>query len=233
MRAIVDDITDVPAAVRGEYTIETDGRWHLAITDLDAFLKPHRDGWAKEKTTLEGERDALLASERDAAVNFGLGNALTKAGLSDEWVDLLTEKLGGRLRFETDGAGRRVLRVLSADGETPMIGSAKDGRATLADLAKEAAANYPTLFKPGESKPKPKGGETVAAGTVTRAEWDAMGAQERADRMRAGAKVVDNPAPAKVVKKPPPGNYIMRADWDAMDPAEKGQRMKGGAKIWE
>jgi hypothetical protein len=50
----VDTLDAVPAAFRSEYS-ERDGKHHLQVDGIDAVLKPHRDGWAKEKSTLESE----------------------------------------------------------------------------------------------------------------------------------------------------------------------------------
>jgi hypothetical protein len=114
--------------------------------DHAKILKQHQDRWAAEKAALESELNASRASERGAVVGERLLGALTKAGVTDEGAELLPDRLAGRIKFETVD-GKRVLKIMAADGETPMAGKGADGSATLDDLVAEAVTKYPSLFK--------------------------------------------------------------------------------------
>lgn len=114
--------------------------------DHASILKQKQDAWEKEKADLIADRDASRASERSAVVGERVLGALTKAGATAEGSELLPERLAGRIKFETVD-GKRVLKIMQADGETPMAGSGADGVATIDDLVKEATTKYPSLFK--------------------------------------------------------------------------------------
>lgn len=114
--------------------------------DHSKILKQHQDKWAAERAGLEAELNAARASERGAIIGTSVMSALTKAGATDEGVDLLPDRLAGRIKYETED-GKRVLKIMQADGETPMAGSGKDGAATFDDLVKEATTKWPSLFK--------------------------------------------------------------------------------------
>lgn len=117
-----------------------------AAGDHTKILKQHQDKWEKEKADLIAERDASRASERGAVVGERVQGALAKSGATEEGIELLPERLANRIKFETVD-GKRVLKIMQADGETPMAGSGADGVATIDDLVKEAVAKYPSLFK--------------------------------------------------------------------------------------
>lgn len=114
--------------------------------DFDAILKQHQTTWEQEKADLIAERDASRSSEREAVVGERVAGALAKLGATEEGIELLPDRLAGRIKFETVN-GKRVLKIMQADGETPMAGSGADGTATIDDLVKEATKKYPSLFK--------------------------------------------------------------------------------------
>lgn len=114
--------------------------------DTEAILKQHQDKWQKERAALEAELNASRASERNAIIENSIMSALSKASATEEGVDLLPDRLAARIKFDTEG-GKRVVRIMQPDGETPMAGSGKDGLATFDDLVKEATAKWPSLFK--------------------------------------------------------------------------------------
>lgn len=114
--------------------------------DFDKILKQHQDKWAADKAAMEAELNAARASERSAVVGERLLGALTKANVTEEGAELLPDRLAGRIKFETVD-GRRVLKIMATDGETPMAGKGADGAATLDDLVAEAITKYPSLFK--------------------------------------------------------------------------------------
>lgn len=110
------------------------------------ILKQHQDAWAAEKAAIEAELNTARASERGAVVGERLSGALAKAGATEEGIELLPERFGNRIKFETVD-GKRVIKIMKADGETPMAGSGEGGVATLDDLVKEATKKFPSLFK--------------------------------------------------------------------------------------
>lgn len=114
--------------------------------DFQKILKQHQERFEKDKKELMAELEAARTSERNAVIGNSLMSALSKAGATDEGVDLLPERLAARIKYETQD-GKRVLRIMAADGETPMAGASKDGTATFDDLVKEAADKWPSLFK--------------------------------------------------------------------------------------
>lgn len=130
--------------------------------DVEGILKQHQEKWGKERATLENELNVAKASERSAIVGERVLGALAKANATQEGTDLLPERLAARIKFETVD-GKRVLKILSDDGATPMAGTGADGTATIDDLVKEAMTKYPSLFKGsgaggGGKPPGEKGG---------------------------------------------------------------------------
>lgn len=114
--------------------------------DHAKILKQHQDKWSKEKTDLENELNAARASERGAIIGNSVMGALTKESATEEGLDLLPDRLANRIKFETRD-GKRVLKIMQADGESPMAGSGAEGSATIDDLVKEAKQKWPSLFK--------------------------------------------------------------------------------------
>lgn len=152
--------------------------------DHQKILKQHQDKWAKERAGLEDELKAARSSERSAIIETSITSSLTKANATEEGLDLLPERLAARITFETVD-GRRVLKIMQADGETPMAGSGKDGLATIDDLAKEAAAKWPSLFKgAGQSG----SGKPVDAHGRSTPDLSKLSPVERINAMRAKGK---------------------------------------------
>src|ERR1043166_8043800 len=190
---VVEDITKVPEAFRGEYA-EKDGKFHLNVDGLEdtaglkSALKKERDAaakaskdakelaakvakweslgktdaeiqemldkaaaaeteaakkrgdfdallastkanhekaladaqkkWTGEKEALEKEMNLAKAVERNAIVETRVTNALTKHKSTAEGLDLLTERLGKRIKFETVD-GERQIQILQDDAKTP------------------------------------------------------------------------------------------------------------------
>lgn len=160
--------------------------------NFDAILKQHQSKWEKEKADLETKLNASLESEKGAVIGTKLMAALTKAGATEEGIDLLPDRLAARIRYEMED-GRRALHILSASGETPMAGSEKDGTASFDDLVKEAVTKWPSLFKGtgagGGGKPPGSAGGTGK--TITRKAFDAMPLADQAASVRSGLRVVD------------------------------------------
>lgn len=156
--------------------------------DHAKILKQHQDKWTKEKGDLEAELNAARASERSAIIGSSIMTSLTKAGATEEGVDLLPDRLASRIKFETvDGC--RVIKIMQADGETPMAGSGKDGQATFDDLVKEAAGKWPSLFKGSGHSGTGKDPNSRGSGggkTMSRAEFRKLSPGEQSKVMAEG-----------------------------------------------
>lgn len=161
--------------------------------NFDAILKQHQDKAGAREKELLGELEIARASERSAIIETSVMGALTKAKATAEGVDLLTERLGKRIKFETV-EGKRKIQIMQADGVTPMAGSAADGGATFDDLVTEAGKNFPSLFEgtgAGGGGTPSKGGKPGSEKTLTRKDFDSLGPMERAAKIKGGFKVVD------------------------------------------
>ena len=149
-----------------------------------AALKAEYEG---KLTAAQGQLHGLY--QRTA--QDGLKAELAKAGVVPEGLDLLANFAGSRISFGEDGSPR----VMAQDGKTPMVGSAPNGGATLADLAGELAKSIPHLVKDagagGGGKPPGSSGATPDRKTVKRSEWDTMDHAQRATFSKEGGKVTD------------------------------------------
>ena len=141
-------------------------------------------------------------AEKESGFNAKLTKIIGERAISDlkaelarnnvipEGLDLLANFGASRIKFDDDGN----LRVMAADGATPMVGAGANGGATLADLAKQLAGSIPHLVKDvgagGGGKPPGSGG-TPDQKTVTRAAFDAMSQVERSTFSKSGGKVTD------------------------------------------
>lgn len=114
--------------------------------DYESILKQHQEKAAKKEAELQEQLNAALASERKAVISTSLMAALTKAGATEEGIDLLPERLAARIKFEVKDGERRI-SIMAGDGVTPLAGSGSDGLATFDDLVKEITAKFPSLFK--------------------------------------------------------------------------------------
>ena len=118
---------------------------------------------------------------------------LAKAGVIEEGIDLLAMSASARIKFHDDGTPRVVVE----DGETPMVGSGKDGGATIADLAKGLASSVPQLVrdngKGGSGKqPGSNGGKPPQHKTIDRATLDSMPQEQRSTFFKEGGRVTDS-----------------------------------------
>lgn len=152
-----------------------------------AIVKQLQDKLAETETGYKQKFTGLL---RGTATET-LKAELAKAGVVPEGLDLLAGFAASRITFDDDGG----MRVMSADGTTPMIGKGANGGATLADLAAQLAKTVPQLVKDagqgGGGKPPGSNGGKPEGKTVTRAQWDTMTHADRAAHSKSGGKVVD------------------------------------------
>lgn len=112
---------------------------------------------------------------------------LARAGVVPEGLDLLAGFAAQHIQIDEDGGAR----IIGRDGK-PMVGSAENGGATLADLAKQLAAGHPRLVADtgagGGGKPPASGGKSQGK-VVTAAELDQMTPQQKAAFFRANPGV--------------------------------------------
>jgi hypothetical protein len=161
--------------------------------NVDAILKQHQETWTQKEKLLTGELNAARASERTAIIETTVTAALTAAKATPEGLDLLTDRLGKRLRLETVD-GKRKIQILQADGETPMAGKGPGGVATLNDLVQEAMKTWPSLFigsGAGGGGKSSRESKSAPSRTITRAEFDTLSPRAQADKMKAGIKLID------------------------------------------
>lgn len=162
--------------------------------NFEKVLNQHRAAWENDKAMLEAELNAARLSERSAIIGTNLMAALSKAGATEEGIDLMPDRLAARVKFETE-EGKRVVKIMAADGETPMAGSGKDGVATFDDLVKDALKKWPSLFKAsgagGGGKPPGSGAGGAGNRTMSKAEFDKLPTKERATRMANGLTLTD------------------------------------------
>jgi hypothetical protein len=115
---------------------------------------------------------------------------LAKAGFKPSVIDKMAQFNMDRIQFHEDGSAK----IMTSDGK-PMIGSGADHGATLADLAKELAADDDNsdfvlaAGKGGGGKPPASTGGTPDKPTVTRAQFDAMSQSERANHSKSGGGI--------------------------------------------
>lgn len=168
------------------------------IADLEAAAAKGGKGGEEAQAKLDqlkadyegklADRETRLTNLMRTQANSELRAELAKAGVIPEGLDILATFAAARIQFNDDGSPK----ILTADGK-PMIGSGADHGATLSDLAKELAKTIPHLVadggKGGGGKPPSNGG--TPAKTISRAEFDAMAASDRASFFKTGGKVTD------------------------------------------
>lgn len=171
-------------------TLEQRAERIASITTFETTVEQIKTLAEQEKAAMVAELDSMRSHERDTIAQTVLAAALSDARITDEGVELITGRLIDRVRVETVD-GKRKVRILQADGQ-PMLNT--DGKpAGFKDLASEARDAFPKLFRGsgaggGGTPPKQ---QTVTSKTITRANWESLSPQMKADRMRNGYKLVD------------------------------------------
>jgi hypothetical protein len=142
---------------------------------------------AETETGYKAKFSALLRNQAMAELKA----ELSKAGVVPEGLDVLAAFAAPRIVFDDDGG----MRVMSPDGQTPMIGKGQNGGATMADLAASLAGAIPHLVadggKGGSGKPPGSSGGTPGTKTMKRAEFTALSPAEQAARIKDGFAVID------------------------------------------
>lgn len=162
------------------------------IGSIDTIIRQTQETFALKHADLESQLAAATASERGIIRDVLLRRGLEKAGITDEGMMLLVDRLGERIRLDTVD-GKRTLTILSADGVTPMQVKGK-AAATFDDLAAEARKEFPGQFvgtNAGGGGAPPRGQRTPSPKVLTRAEFNDLHPYERAQRMAEGWSLVD------------------------------------------
>jgi hypothetical protein len=221
LKLVVDEIDTVPEAFRDEYT-ERDGKFHLNVDGLEKF----------------SSENAALRSELDHAhstiLRTSIAEALAAAGATATGADLLGERLGERVKFERV-AGKSEIAVMQAGGKLPMGGSGPGGRATVGDLVKEAVEKWPSMFRPSAGLEKgnaPAAPVAQVDKVMARSEFETLSPTERAEKMKAGYRLVDANGNVPPAKKPAPVvRTIVRREFEALSPTDRMARMKSGFQL--
>ncbi len=142
------------------------------------------------KPNFESELELALAGER----NLLVADALRRAGAGEEGIDLLTARLGKRVRLASND-GARSIEVLDADGAATA--------ASLDELVSEAKSHFASLFQAPSSAPQP----------IARAKSDFLTERERSQFVNAHGLAAYEALPAKsapttVVRK---GDFVSEA----------------------
>lgn len=134
---------------------------------------------AKANETLQGQYKSESAFTQKLLIDNGLTEALVKAGVAAPFLSATKSMFAGQAQIIADGDSR----------------IAKIGDKSLADAIKEWAASDEGkhfISAPANGGGGSKGGTGGDAGakTMSRAEFDTLGPAQRAERMKAGFKIV-------------------------------------------
>ncbi|MDB5616105.1 hypothetical protein [Tardiphaga sp.] len=216
------NLDKVPDAYRSLY-VEKGGSFHLLLGDL-------QDHVASNLKPLKDELEIAQASERKLIHNE-FSTALRAAGIRPNYEELIIANVGGQINLDTVD-GQRIVRVKGADGY-PLFGTGPDGIATLADLAKEAAKQFPSVFPNGTNSSSSDAAAVPAkrdGKTLLRSEFDALSGRERAAKMAEGFTVTDD-KPASKPRRPLTSTEMTRASFEGLSAVDRAARMKEGFTI--
>jgi hypothetical protein len=198
------------------------GKYHLELSDLKSYVEARVSPVEKQlKITRDNERKLTLSVP------------LHRAGIIPHFEKLVFANIGNRVALDTVD-DRRVIRILQADGETPMVGSDPKGLATLDDLVQEAVKSFSTMFNANQGR----GGTPNSAAdgkTIKRSEFDKLQPIERSQKMRDGFTLVDDRADARSANRPPPKSgekVITRDAFDKLSPIARSDTiLKEGFRL--
>jgi hypothetical protein len=227
LNIVEPNLEKVKSELHGFYVKDAkSGKYHLELSDLKSYVHARVSPVENElRLTRENERKLCLSI------------ALRQAGVVDQkYEKLVFANIGDRVALDTSD-GKRVIRILQADGETPMVGSGPKGLATLDDLVQEAVKSFPSAFK---ADPSGKGGMPIpvpskVGKTLTRSEFDRLQPIARAEKMREGFTIVEDQAGARPANRPPPKpgeKVITREAFDQLSPIARSDKiLKEGFKV--
>lgn len=113
--------------------------------DFDGILKQHQTKWEKDLEAAKAEAGTWKGQYISTHVNTNLLSALAAGEATPEGIEVLPQILQSRVKAEA-ADGKVTVTILDGSGAA-MAGGGADGKATFADLVKEAKAKYPSLFK--------------------------------------------------------------------------------------
>jgi hypothetical protein len=194
------------------------GKYHLDLQDLNSYV---------EARVSPVEKQLKIAHENER--NLSLSAALRQANMDPRYEKLVLANIGDRVALDTLD-DKHVIRILQADGGTPMVGSGPKGLATLDDLVQEAVKEFPSAFKAG---PSGKGGtpSPVPSGVgkiLKRSEFDKLSPIAKAEKMHEGYELVDDQAGARSANRPPPKpgeKIITREAFDKLSPIARSDKI--------
>lgn len=186
--------------VTGKLGLENADGLDQALDDLlSKKATPPKDDAAQkaivDQIRAEAENKVNALQSRLDGVLLGAARAefkseLQSAGFSGKVAEMLAGANMNKVQFDNDGK-----MAIMQDNGNPLAGSGADGRATLADLAKNFAADYSDLLtdtgKGGSGKPPASGGGKAAPKQITRQAFDALDAGSKAEHIRQGGVVTD------------------------------------------
>lgn len=156
-----------------------------ADPNQEALVEEMKAAHAKELAAY-GEK---LTGVYQRTAGAELKAALAGAGIIPEALDMISSAAMSRVKFGDDGTPQ----IMAPDGATPMVGSAPNGGATMADFAKTLAEQNSFALqdsgKGGGGKPPGDTGGKPNQKTVTRSAFDAMSHAERSAFSKEGGKV--------------------------------------------
>jgi hypothetical protein len=216
------NLDNVKPDLHALYMKQSDGKFKLDLPDLETYVE-------SQLKPLKLDLERTREHERKLLLDNGLGEALRRANILPGYEALVIANFEDRVALETVD-NKRVIRILQADGGTPMVGSGPNGLATLADLAAEAAKTLPSTFAGA-------GGGTPSSGSkiLKRSEFDKLSPIARAERMHEGYKLVDDQAGTRSASRPPPKpgeKIITREAFDKLSPIARSDKiLKEGFKV--
>lgn len=162
---------DTPEAVQAKLAAGADPE---IVKQLQAKL-------TETETTLKARLTGVLQKQALSELKA----ELSKAGVVPEGLDLLAAFAAPRIVFDDDGG----MRVMSPDGQSPMIGKGANGGATIADLAATLAGAIPQLVADkgngGGGKPPGSNGGTPGK-TMPAAQFEALSGRDKAKAIADG-----------------------------------------------
>ena len=201
------------------------GKYHLDLQDLNSYV---------EACVSPVEKQLKISHENER--NLSLSAALRQANIRPNYEGLVIANIGDRVALSTVD-DKRAIRILQADGETPMVGSDPKGLATLGDLVQEAVKRFPSAFnvdpsgKGGMPAPVPSGVGKI----LKRSEFDKLSPIAKAEKMHEGYELVDDQAGARSANRPPPKpgeKIITREAFDKLSPIARSDKiLKEGFEV--
>lgn len=182
IKAMMDDLKEAGSGDGGGKVTESK-EYLLLQKQLEAAQA--ENGQLKETTA------AATEASQKTIKKFHLQSALAKAKAFPDAMDLVIDRLMPHLAVDGDS-----ISVTESDGETPMIGSQKDGTATVDDLVKAVAlSKWPMLFEGdgagGSGKQPGAGGSGAKGKTISRSAYENLAPNEQAAKMQAGFTLTD------------------------------------------